>query len=151
VWTVGTATLSTPVGASSLGDYILAGLQTRQTASVLLGCAASALLALTLDGVIHLAERGVARRRRGMVVAAAGLTLALASAADHDPLDDYVEAQIHGPLRLADDVEAIVVDYDAAAFRRRFLAQWPAGSPAHASYFRRIESGPAFDPARAAR
>ena len=27
------------------------------------------------------------------------------------------------------------------AFRRRFLAQWPAGSPAHDSYFRRIESG----------
>jgi len=42
-------------------------------------------------------------------------------------------------------VDAIAVDYDAEAFRRRFLAQWPEGSPAHDSYFRRIESGPAFD------
>jgi len=47
-------------------------------------------------------------------------------------------------------VEAIAVDYDAAAFRRRFLAQWPAGSPACDSYLRRIDSGPAFDLARAA-
>jgi len=47
-------------------------------------------------------------------------------------------------------VEAIAIDYDAGAFRRRFLARWPAGSPAHDSYFRRIESGPAFDLASAA-
>ena len=47
-------------------------------------------------------------------------------------------------------VEAVAIDYDAAAFRRRFLAHWPAGSPAHDSYFRRLESGPAFDRARAA-
>jgi osmoprotectant transport system permease protein len=80
VWTVGTATLSTPVGASSLGDYIFAGLQTRQSASVLLGCAASALLALTLDGIIHLAERGIARRRRATTLAAAGFVLGLALA-----------------------------------------------------------------------
>ena len=31
VWTVGTATLSTPVGAPSLGNYIFAGLQTRNS------------------------------------------------------------------------------------------------------------------------
>jgi hypothetical protein len=47
-------------------------------------------------------------------------------------------------------VDAIAVDYDAEAFRRRFLAQWPEGSPAHDSYFRRIESGPAFDSTLAA-
>jgi len=28
----------------------------------------------------------------------------------HDVLDDYVEAQVHGPVRLADDVEALVLD-----------------------------------------
>ncbi|MFO0630428.1 MAG: ABC transporter permease/substrate-binding protein [Polyangiales bacterium] len=81
VWTVGTATLSTPVGASSLGDYIFAGLQTRQSSAVLLGCAASALLALALDGIIHLADRGIARRRRAPVVTAAALLLTLASTA----------------------------------------------------------------------
>jgi hypothetical protein len=47
-------------------------------------------------------------------------------------------------------VEAIAVDYDAGTFRRRFLAQWPEGTPAHASYFRRIETGPAFARERAA-
>lgn len=31
-------------------------------------------------------------------------------AEEHDPLDDYVEAQVHGVLDLADDVEAIVLD-----------------------------------------
>src|SRR5262249_40984772 len=34
VWTVGTATLSTPVGAPSLGNYIFSGLQTRNYAAV---------------------------------------------------------------------------------------------------------------------
>jgi osmoprotectant transport system permease protein len=37
VWTVGIATLSTPVGATSLGNYIFGGLQTRDFAAVLLG------------------------------------------------------------------------------------------------------------------
>jgi hypothetical protein len=41
---------------------------------------------------------------------AAGGLIALALAADADPLDDYVEAQVHGPLRLPEDVEALVLD-----------------------------------------
>jgi osmoprotectant transport system permease protein len=64
VWTVGMATLATPIGASSLGDLIFSGLQTRDHASVLLGCAASAALALSLDGLIAAIERGVRARRR---------------------------------------------------------------------------------------
>ncbi len=35
---------------------------------------------------------------------------ARARADDRDRLDDYIEAQVHGPLRLADDVEALVLD-----------------------------------------
>jgi hypothetical protein len=46
-------------------------------------------------------------------------------------------------------VDALAVRYDAAAWRRRFLAAWPEGSPAHESYFRRIEHGPAFARERA--
>ena len=45
VWTVGTATLSTPVGATSLGNYIFSGLQTQNMSAVLLGCVAAAALA----------------------------------------------------------------------------------------------------------
>jgi osmoprotectant transport system permease protein len=62
VWTVGTATLSTPVGASSLGDYIFAGLQTSNHRSVLVGCLSSAALALALDGTVAMVERGMVRR-----------------------------------------------------------------------------------------
>lgn len=64
VWTVGTATLSTPVGAPSLGNYIFSGLQTRNYASVLVGCVASALLALVIDGLVHVISRGIERRSR---------------------------------------------------------------------------------------
>lgn len=67
VWTVGTATLSTPVGAPSLGDYIFSGLQTRNYTAVLVGCVASAVLALTLDGLVRGLAAGVARRSRRLV------------------------------------------------------------------------------------
>jgi osmoprotectant transport system permease protein len=39
VWTVGTATLATPVGATSLGELIFGGLQTRRYGDVLVGWA----------------------------------------------------------------------------------------------------------------
>lgn len=39
-------------------------------------------------------------------------------------------------------VEAIPLAYDADAWEREFLANWPAGSPAHESYWRRIRRGP---------
>jgi osmoprotectant transport system permease protein len=73
VWTVGTATLATPVGAESLGNLIFAGLQTRNQASVVIGCAAAALLALGLDQTIGLLERGVRERSPARRRAAAGL------------------------------------------------------------------------------
>ena len=42
-------------------------------------------------------------------------------------------------------VDALRVDYDAERFAADFLAQWPAGSDAHRSYWQRIVDGPAFD------
>jgi osmoprotectant transport system permease protein len=72
VWTVGTATLSTPVGAPSLGDYIFSGLQTRNFTAVLVGCAASAALALLLDGLVRGLLAGIHRRSRRII----GLCLA---------------------------------------------------------------------------
>jgi hypothetical protein len=41
-------------------------------------------------------------------------------------------------------VAAIKVEYDHAAWRARFLIDWPAGSAAHQSYFQRIEQGPSY-------
>ena len=45
-------------------------------------------------------------------------------------------------------VETVRLDYDHEAWLRRFLASWPEGSPAHASYHRRIAEGPRFAPGR---
>ncbi|MEM1414577.1 MAG: ABC transporter permease/substrate-binding protein [Myxococcota bacterium] len=67
VWTVGMATLSTPIGAPSLGNLIFAGLQTRDLGDVLLGCLGSAALALLLDGLIRGLEVGARTRRPGLV------------------------------------------------------------------------------------
>ncbi len=64
VWVVGIATLSTPVGAVSLGNYIFSGLQTRNNMAILFGCVAAAVLALVLDGLIHALEIGIRERKR---------------------------------------------------------------------------------------
>lgn len=87
VWVIGAATLATPVGQTSLGDYIFSGLQTETWSLVLFGCAASAGLAFVVDQVLGLVERGLARRSRRLVavglfllasgVASAGAVLAL--------------------------------------------------------------------------
>jgi osmoprotectant transport system permease protein len=74
VWVVGMATLSTPVGATSLGNYIFSGLQTQNYTAVLVGCLAAAGLALLLDGLIRLLEVGATRRSRPLL-ATAGLGL----------------------------------------------------------------------------
>ncbi len=41
-------------------------------------------------------------------------------------------------------IDAIPVHYDHDIFLRDFLSQWPPGSPAHLSYFKRIVDGPDF-------
>jgi osmoprotectant transport system permease protein len=71
VWTIGTATLSTPVGQTSLGDYIFSGLQTEDWVLVLFGCAAAAGLALIVDQLLGLIESGAARRDRRRIIAGA--------------------------------------------------------------------------------
>jgi hypothetical protein len=41
-------------------------------------------------------------------------------------------------------VEALPLNFDRARWIERFRSAWPAGSAAHASYYRRITSGPRF-------
>ena len=41
-------------------------------------------------------------------------------------------------------VDALKIDYDADRFATAFLAQWPAGSDAHRSYWQRIGHGPSL-------
>jgi osmoprotectant transport system permease protein len=64
VWVIGTATLSTPIGQTSLGNYIFAGLQTQNWVFVLFGCLSAAVLALTVDQLLALIENGLRNRSR---------------------------------------------------------------------------------------
>jgi osmoprotectant transport system substrate-binding protein/osmoprotectant transport system permease protein len=74
VWSVGMATLSTPIGAKSLGNFIFGGLQTRNHAATLVGCVSAAVLALALDALVRLVEHGLRRRqRRALGAGLAGL------------------------------------------------------------------------------
>jgi osmoprotectant transport system permease protein len=63
VWVIGTATLSTPIGQTSLGNYIFAGLQTQNWVFVLFGCRAAAVLALAVDQLLALIETGMRERK----------------------------------------------------------------------------------------
>ena len=80
VWVIGTATLSTPIGQTSLGNYIFAGLQTQNWVFVLFGCVAAALLALLVDQLLALVETGLRTRSRFRVVAGAVGAFALVAA-----------------------------------------------------------------------
>jgi osmoprotectant transport system permease protein len=78
VWVIGAATLSTPVGQVSLGNYIFSGLQVQDWVSVLFGCVAAAALALVVDQVLGIIEAGLKLRSRrrvlgGLLVLVAGI------------------------------------------------------------------------------
>jgi len=67
-------------------------------------------------------------------VASAMSLIGLAEAGDRDPLDDYIEAQVHGPVRLMGDVEALVLDpsfrgtsVERAARRLGCPVEWHGG------------------------
>lgn len=77
------------------------------------------------DSFLEPADFGVASRM-GLV--------ALAEADEQDLLDDYVEAQIHGPVLIGRDVEALVLDpshrgteVEAAARRLPCPVEWHGG------------------------
>jgi osmoprotectant transport system permease protein len=93
VWVVGTATLSTPVGQTSLGNYIFTGLQTENWVFVLFGCVAAAGLALVVDRLLALVESGIARRSRPRLIAA-GLGLLLLAGAGLAPLAGHTDKPI---------------------------------------------------------
>ncbi|MBV8792138.1 MAG: ABC transporter permease/substrate-binding protein [Pseudolabrys sp.] len=81
VWVIGTATLSTPIGQASLGNYIFTGLQTQNWVFVLFGCIAAAALALFVDQMLALIERGIAAHSRLHVGGGtAGIALLIAAA-----------------------------------------------------------------------
>jgi len=70
------------------------------------------------------------------------ITRIATSPSPHEPLYGLRRDDVH--------IEALAVEYDRNAFLDRFLARWPQGSPAHASYFQRIVAGPDYSIAQAA-
>jgi len=67
VWVIGTATLATPIGQESLGNYIFTGLQTQNWVFVAFGCVAAAVLALVVDQLLALMQEGIGRGSRARV------------------------------------------------------------------------------------
>jgi osmoprotectant transport system permease protein len=117
VWVVGIGTLATPVGQRCLGNFIFAGLQTRNWTMVLFGVVSAATLAILLDLLIAGLQRATEARHRGLMaltglatVAAlvaglmaprlAGLTNGWA--ADAAVREAAVAAEVHdlGPIRI---------------------------------------------------
>lgn len=85
VWGVGMATLSTPIGAPSLGHLIFSGLQTRNYTAVLVGCFAAAVLAQVLDRLVQGLQLGFSQRKPWLLrLSGAGLlSLGLFSLGSH--------------------------------------------------------------------
>jgi osmoprotectant transport system permease protein len=72
VISVGTATIAAAVGAGGLGEYIFRGLSMVDPTVILAGAVPAAMLALTVDGALLLAERAlrIGRSSKPLVVAA---------------------------------------------------------------------------------
>jgi osmoprotectant transport system permease protein len=87
VLVVGTATLVTPVGGTSLGNYIFGGLETSDYVATVFGCVLAALLAIVMDQLVRLFELAAQRRNRRLAwIGALGLLFLLG-------------AGLYGPLR----------------------------------------------------
>jgi osmoprotectant transport system permease protein len=94
VWTIGAATLATPVGQTSLGNYIFSGLQTENWVSVLFGCVASAVLALCADQLLGLIESGLGRRS-GWRIWTGAIGLCLGAAVCLSPLASRASGPVY--------------------------------------------------------
>jgi hypothetical protein len=61
----------------------------------------------------------------------------------------FPHRRCYGISRDGVSIDALPLDYDHDGFLDLFLARWPRGSAAHASYFQRLTSGPAYRMAQA--
>jgi osmoprotectant transport system permease protein len=125
VWVIGAATLSTPVGQTSLGDFIFSGLQTENWISVLVGCIAAAALALIADGLLAVVEAG-AKAGDGKRIALGLAGLAVGIAAATAPLVGFtgrptylIGAKNFSEQYILADLMADAIDADGGQARQR--------------------------------
>ena len=64
-------------------------------------------------------------------------------------LDASPHRALYGHTLQGVHVDALAICYDHAAWQEAFLRNWPAGSPAWQSYFKRISHGPDYSPRQA--
>jgi osmoprotectant transport system permease protein len=74
---VGTATIAAAIGAGGLGEYIFRGLSMVDATTILAGAIPAAALALTVDGLLALLERGLQSQRVDTRTLGAGTLVAL--------------------------------------------------------------------------
>ncbi|MFT3787961.1 MAG: ABC transporter permease/substrate-binding protein [Tepidisphaeraceae bacterium] len=77
VWVIGIATLATPVGQATLGNFIFTGLQTQNAPAVIIGCIGAATLAIVLDTIIRALEVAVRQRQPRLALGAGAIGTAL--------------------------------------------------------------------------
>jgi osmoprotectant transport system permease protein len=102
VWTVGIATLAQPIGQASLGDYIFRGIQTFNTTAILVGCLASAVLALVLDFLVGRIEAAATKQRWKRAGVLGGVLLSLGAAG-------LAVLGFTGQINLGNDREPVVI------------------------------------------
>jgi len=99
------ATLATLIGQPSLGEPIISGLHLHNWQAVMFGCGLAAGLALALDGLIGLLERGLSQRRRPVVL---GAILGLAAVVLGGYLGPLPAARIAAGMGTGSAIEADV-------------------------------------------
>ena len=119
VWVIGTATLSTPIGQTSLGNYIFAGLQTQNWVFVLFGCLAAAVLALAVDQLLALIETGIRAAAAALRAGARRHRHRGAGRGDAGAVDGALAVELHRRRQdLCRAICAVGADRAAAARRR---------------------------------
>jgi osmoprotectant transport system permease protein len=83
---VGTATLATPVGETTLGNYIFAGLNTRDHVATVFGCVCAALLAVVLDQLVRVLQVASAKRDLALFCGGVGGLVLLVGGGLYQPL-----------------------------------------------------------------
>ena len=86
VLVVGTATLATPVGGASLGNYIFSGLEMNNMASTVFGCVFAAALAVGLDQLVRMLEIAARKRSRRLAITAGAALLLVVAGGLYGPI-----------------------------------------------------------------